>query len=135
MCKWFDAIKADMIERLEDMEGREIYVCDIGFELTYSENTTGSWYCSTYKAREEIGEHWHEFGLIAEYMHENWGDDTNPLLDSEKFHVRAMICLYERLYDHAVYNRTDWNDEITIDSDFIASAKAAITDTVFDDLF
>jgi hypothetical protein len=135
MNNWFNNIKLDMIDRLGDMEGREICLCDIGFELTYSVNTTGSWYCSTFKARQEIGEHWQEFGLIAEYMRDNWEDTTNPLLDSELFHVRAMICLYERLFDHAVRNRDDWNDEITIDSDFIESVKSEMPDIVFDDLF
>ena len=135
MNNWFNNIKSDMIDRLSDMEDREIYLCDIGFELTYSENTTGSWYCNAFKARQEIGEHWHEFGLIAEYMHDNWEDSTNPLLDPELFHVRAMICLYECLFNHAVRNRDDWNDEITIDSDFIESVKSEMPNIVFDDLF
>ena len=132
---WFEDIKEDIISRLEDMTEQEQYLCDIGFFLTEYENTNGSWYCSTYKAKEEMQENWEEFGAIAEYMHDNWGCNTNPLLESEKFHCQAMICLYEQVFNYAVCDFDEWNEEITIDADFVERVKDALENVSFNDCF
>ena len=137
MCdmEWFDGIKADVLERLENMEGREMYLCDVGFELTMYENTNGSWYCSAYKAREDIGQHFDEFGRIAEYMRDNFDDNTNVLLETELFHVRAMIALYEQTFNAAVSDFDEWNEQITIDAAFVDRVREALEGLDFDDIF
>ena len=132
---WFEEIKADIIDRLSEREGEKIYLCDIGFELTISENNTGSWYCSTHKARQEIGEHWEEFGRIAEYMHDNWGDKTNPMLETELFHARAMVTLYEATFSAAVGSFEEWNDQIEITAKFIERVRESLTGLDFCDIF
>lgn len=132
---WFESIKSDIISRLEDMTGEEKYLCDIGFSLTESENVNGSWYCSSYKAKEEIFQYWEEFGVIAEYMNSEWECNTNPMLESEKFHCQAMICLYEQAFNHAVCDFEEWNEQVTIDDDFIQRVKDALENAYFDDIF
>lgn len=132
---WFDDIKSDIISRLEEMEGEEKYLCDIGFSLTESENYNGSWYCNAYHAKEEIFSHWEEMGDIFEYMHDNWECNTNPFLESEKFHCQAMICLYEQVFNYAVCRFEEWDEQITIDDEFIQRVKDALEDVYFDDCF
>jgi hypothetical protein len=132
---WFEEIKSDIIDRLGEREGEEICLCDIGFELTISENNTGSWYCSTYKARQEIGEHWEEFGRIAEYMRDNLEDKTNPMLETELFHVRAMITLYEVTFSAAVGGFKEWNDHVEITAEFIERVRESLTELNFCDIF
>ena len=132
---WFEEIKSDIIARLHGLEDEEHYLCDVGFELTIDENNTGSWYCSTYKARQEIAEHFDEFGAVAEYMRDNFEYNVNPLLDSEKFHCCAMINIYEAAFNCAVSGRDDWNDEIEITPELIAEIEAELNNVHFNDLF
>lgn len=132
---WFEEIKADIINRLEDLEGKSMHLCDIGFELTINENNTGSWYCSSYKARKEIGEHWEEFGYIAKYMRDNWEDKTNPLLDSELFHARAMIALYEATFNAVAGFFDEWNEKIEITDNFIERVQNGLAEITFYHIF
>lgn len=132
---WFESIKADMVSRLEDMTGEESYLSDIGFSLTETENANGSWYCNAYRAKEEISQHWEEFGAIAEYMHNEWECTINPLLESEKFHCQAMICLYEQVFNCAVCDFEEWNEQVIIDDGLIERVKNALENVRFDDCF
>lgn len=132
---WIEEIKKDIITRLEDMIGTEICLCDLGFQLTECENATGSWYCSTYKAREEIAEHIEEYGLIAEYQRENFDIMINPLLESEKFHCSAMITLYEALFNSAVSDFEEWDEDIEVTPEFIERVKESLSDVSFEDIF
>lgn len=124
--KFLENVKADILYRLEQMEGETEYLCDIGFKLTESENCTGSWYCSNYKATKEIKENFDIFGEAADYMRDNWGDTTNPLLDTELFHVKAMIAIYENTFNTAVSGFDEWNDAIEINEKFIQRVKEAL---------
>lgn len=132
---WFEEIKADIIDRLEELKGETEYLCDIGFKLTENENANGSWYCSTHEARNEIADHFEEYGAIAEYMKYNLCIETNPLLDSEKFHCQAMITLYDQAFNYAVCNFEEWNDQIEITPEFIDRVKAELSAVTFEDIF
>lgn len=129
---WFENIKADLIERLEEREGETAWICDIGHMLTESENVNGSWYCSTFKAREEVFQNYEEFGAIAEYMAREFEITTNPLLQPELFHVEAMITLYDQLFLVGV-DDTDGETEIT--PEFIAQIRENLETIDFDDVF
>ena len=49
-------IKEKVIDELREEIGQTHYLCDLGMTLTESENADGSWYCSSYKAKEDIEE-------------------------------------------------------------------------------
>lgn len=132
---WFEDIKENIINRLEELEGNEYYVSDIGFTLTETENANGSWYCSAWKAEQEVAEHFRQYDAIAEYMRDEFEDRTNPLLETELFHCKAMICLYEQAFNCAVCDMPEWNDQITVDAAFIDRVKEALQPVQFDDLF
>lgn len=132
---WFEEVKSDIIARLHGLEGGERYLCDVGFELTVNENNDGSWYCSAFMARQEIAENMDEFGIIAQYMHDELCIDVNPLLDSEKFHCAAMVTLYECAFNCAVCGRDDWNDEIEITPELITEIETELNNVHFNDLF
>ena len=123
---FLESVKSDIIRRLEGIEGESMYLCDIGFELTMNENNTGSWYCSEFDAKNEIMENFELFGEAAEYMRDNFEDTTNPLLDTELFHVKAMIAIYESTFNAAVFDFDEWNEEIEIDDDFIERVREAL---------
>lgn len=129
---WFEDIKANLIERLEEREGETSYTCDIGYMLTENENANGSWYCSAYKAREEVFGHHEEFGAITEYMADNLEITTNCLLEPELFHCQAMITLYEQLFLVAA---DDIDGETEITPEFIAQIQKNLEAIDFNDVF
>lgn len=128
-------IEKDIIDRLKDIKGETMYAYDIGMELTMCENNNGSWYCSEKEAMDEISENFEMFHIIAEYMRENLGIDTNVMLDPELFHVQAMITLYDATFQAALSKMRCEDDEITIDNNFIREIKDELIDIEFYDVF
>ena len=49
-----DLVKQEVKERIRNYVGQKHYICDFGFLLTEYENCNGSWFCSTYEAKEFI---------------------------------------------------------------------------------
>lgn len=129
----FVNVKEDIIERLEQRIGNQYYLSDLAFEITESENATGSWYCSTYKAKQDIKENFDEFGQIFEYMRNSFEYNENPFIEPEKFHCAAMITLYEQTFMYAAADEEDV--EIEIDVDFISRIKSKLEEVAFEDVF
>lgn len=127
---FIEECKKDIIDRLEDLETQDFYLCDIGFELTMDENNTGSWYCNSYKAKEELFENMEVFSRVWNELSWNIGPDfaaeLNPFEDPEKTHVILMINLYEMIFNQAVSDFPEWNEMITIDSEFISRVSEAM---------
>ena len=84
----------DIIYRVKEFKGRSVYVDDLPFEITESENINGSWYCNQATSEIEISENYPTFlsicsRLADEYEMKFYMDDT------ERFHVCAMIHMYD----------------------------------------
>lgn len=56
----------------------------------------------------------------------------NPFDDPERVHVVMMIELYQMIFNLAVQDFDEWNDEIVIDSDFIDRVRVALADVDLD---
>lgn len=126
--KFLENVKSDILYRLEQMEGETEYLCDIGFKLTKEENFDGSWYRNRYQAVEEVKENFDIFVEAAEYMRDNWCDTTNPFLETEFFHVKAMICIYENTFNAAISDFDEWNSTVEINEEFIHRVEEALED-------
>ena len=50
--EFVDLVKQEVKERLPNWLGQSHYICDLGFMLTKTENSNGSWFCSRYEAKE-----------------------------------------------------------------------------------
>lgn len=144
MSKIVEEIREFIIDRLEEREGNEYYLCDIGMTLTESENADGSWYYSTYEAKQEVIENWDLCGEFYEYYKNNFGDTEglqNPFDDVEKFHCQMMIFAVENSFNYAVNhskNYSDyetWNEQIEITEDFINEIKEALENLTESDIF
>ena len=116
-----EEIKKDIIERLNERIGQEHYLCELGMILTENENANGSWYCSEYKAEQEIKKNFELCGDFVKWHKDNFGDEFtyNPFLETENFHCCMMICAYENVFNQAVSDHKKWNEEIEINDKFI----------------
>lgn len=139
MSKIVEEIKEFIIDRLEDMEGSEHYLCDIGMELSDSENCDGSWYCSEYEARKAIKKNWDFCGEFFEYCKSEFGMlPENPFENSELFHCQMMIFAVSNSFNYAL-NKTNfselWNGEVEITEEFISEIKKALENLTESNIF
>ena len=128
-------IKSFILERLKEFEGNEFEICDLGSKLSESENCNGSWYCSRYKAEQEIKDNWDFCKSFFEYYESNFDQELNPF-DSENFHCLMMIFAVGNAFDYAISNIEIDNDErIEIDEEFISKIETGLQNLELDYIF
>ena len=117
-------IKSDIIDRLNERIGNDYYLCDLGMELTEGENSNGSWFCNTYKAKEHLKENIETVDEFAEWYQNNFGEDgtlAKFLTEPELFHCIFMIFCVENVFNQAVSDMS--NEKIEITEEFIETVK------------
>jgi hypothetical protein len=97
---------------------------ELANDLTMSDNMSGSFTYSTYKAQEYIKEWFWECGEYIEEYESQYGEklDLNPFTNSEKFHARVVMFKIDYLLSHL--QSLSIKDKITLDDETIK----AITD-------
>ena len=105
-----------MIDELNEMEGREIYGADIGYEIFDEANCNGSYTCSTIEAENFICKYFSEIGEVVEDIKFNLGAEFIPncFLQSEKFQVVIMLEMSNSLCGQCEFVNNNWNNEIEL---------------------
>lgn len=129
-------IKEEVEERIENFVGREMYAGDIGFNLSETENANGSWYCSTYKAIQELKEYLEDFFDFQEWYRCNFGEPIMFESDADDYrnspecvHCSMMIFAIENVFNSAFAKTKysdEWNEKITITEEFCEEIKKAL---------
>ena len=104
-------------DTLPDYQGQELEACELGMTLTEGENANGSWYCSTYKAQEDLKAWFDDVGeFIEEYTNE-FGEKPkwDAFIDAENFHCLMMIVGVEKIINGLDIIQDHWNKKITLD--------------------
>ena len=115
--KW---VLQEMMEHLEDLEGQEVYGCDLAFTLFESENNAGSYTCNAYEAGRWIKEYWDELGEVVEDYEFNYGElPVNPFISTEAFQVQIILFLASRLVGESTFIEVNWNEEIELTEEAI----------------
>ena len=88
---------ANQIELFETMEFSDCY--ELAREITESDNISGSFTYSTYKAKEYIKEWFNDLGEVLEHYEVQFGEPLkiNPFNDSERFHAVMVILGIEKI--------------------------------------
>ena len=133
-----ETIKGKVINELNEKIGQNVYLCDLGMELSESENANGSWYCSSYKAEEDVKANFDLCKSFVDWYNSNIGGVLNPFDDVEKFHCIMMIFAVENAYNSAL-NNTEysdlWNEETEITEEFVKAIETALNDVTMEDIF
>lgn len=116
-----EACKKHIIDTIGNWEGSEVYLSDLGHMLTEGENANGSYYCSTYKAQEDLKAWFDDVAEFIENYKLNFGErpQWDAFTQPELFHCLMMIEGVREMFDslEVVYSSDD--DMITIDQAFI----------------
>ena len=105
-----------MIDELNEMEDREIYGADLGFEIFSEANCNGSYTCSAIEAENFICKYFSEIGEVVEDIKFNLGAEFIPncFLQSEKFQVVIMLEMSNSLCGQCEFVNSNWNNEIEL---------------------
>lgn len=118
-----DVLK-QMIDHLDDLEGRDGYVSELAFTLFEGANMDGTLTYNTYEAEQWITEHFHDLADVVEDMAAEWDITPNPFNNPESFMVQVALYLAEQLVyksDYLLRGRDEEEiDAITYDEETIA---------------
>ena len=105
-----------MIDELNEMEDREIYGADLGYEIFSEANCNGSYTCNAIEAENFICKYFSEIGEVVEDIKFNLGAEFIPncFLQSEKFQVVIMLEMSNSLCGQCEFVNTNWNNEIEL---------------------
>ena len=130
-----ETIIAEIIERLEEYKGQEVRMEEIGYLLTESEAGSGSWYCSEYKAKQEIAENIDLFADFSGYFQDIFGETPN-LIESEKWHCAMMIAIIEIFFTSAIsLSSLSDAEKVLIDDNFIDYISEILNKQNIDNIF
>ena len=122
----FNDAKVDIIDRLEEREGDSVYLCDLGYELTERENNDGGWCNDQDTARRYIFENWQFVDKVHENTEEYIRPQSSPFSNPNDFLCVTMINAYRDIFNTAVSDFDEWNDEVEIDEKFISRVKGEL---------
>ena len=65
----------EMINKLNDYRGQEVYASDLAFKLFECENMTGSYWCNAFKSQEWLKNNFDYLGEIIEEIKNNFDNE------------------------------------------------------------
>lgn len=129
MESFIDYCKNYVLEHIDEYEGQEVYLCDLGFTLTEGPNCDGTLTYSIHDAIEYLREWWYEASDYFQYEKDNFGTPRNPFENPEAYMVCMVIEGVRALIDDAVDTlgmNDQWNDEVELTADLIEKIKGAV---------
>jgi hypothetical protein len=110
-----------MIVELNEMEDREIYGADLGYEIFETANCNGSYTCDAQEAKEFIKDYFESIGEVVEDIKFNLGTENipNPFTESERFQVVIMLEMSSSLIAQVSIVDENWNNEFTLTKETI----------------
>lgn len=141
--EFIEMIKNSMLARMKELNERTKDPQELGFELTEYENVNGSWYCSNWKATQDLSWFFSVFQKYQEWWLDNFGEaleivNSNGFFETEKVHLALMIDAHKNMFDRA-YNilcnediNYNWENKIEVTEDFINKIKKIINENFFE---
>lgn len=110
-----------MIDELNEMEDREIYGADLGYEIFETANCNGSYTCDAQEAKEFIKDYYEDIGDVVESIEFNLGKGSvcNCFNEPEKFQVQIMLEMSSSLIAQVSIVDENWNNEFTLTKETI----------------
>lgn len=128
MTNFNDFCKNYICEKLDEMEGVNVYACDLAYTLAESDNINGTMTYSTKTAIDYIHEWWYDCSDYSDYEQNNFGERSNPFANPEAFIVRMVIEGIKSILSQCEIIDENWNDEIELTPEVIETIKEQIED-------
>lgn len=100
-----------IIDKLNDYQGTNSYMCDLSGKLFEGENANGSVLFNTYQTKEFIKANFDLFGDLVEYCKDNMDIVLNPFQEPEKAHVILLLEASQSILSKLPTVDKFWSDE------------------------
>lgn len=128
MKRW---IIEDMCDRLDNWEGRTLYIGDLAYYLYQSANADGSLLYNTYKTREWIGKYMNDIAdAIEDYDLTEIMDFSKAFTETEAFHVGLVMTLAREYIFDSEWVREHEDEEVELTEDIIETIKKELTESI-----
>ena len=114
-------LKSQIIERLNDYKGTNIYGADLAYTLFEGENANGSVLCNTYLTKEFIKNNFDLFADFSEYYKETFGESLDIFAEPEKAHVILLLEASQMVLSNLDTVNEFWNDSKELTEELINS--------------
>ena len=121
MTTFIKDLKSQIIERLNDYKGSNIYGADLAYTLFEGENANGSVLCNTYLTKEFIKNNFDLFADFSEHYKNNFGDNLNIFAEPEKAHVILLLEAAQMVLSNLDTVDEFWNDSKELTEELINS--------------
>ena len=121
MTTFIKDLKSQIIERLNDYKGTNIYGADLAYTLFEGENSNGSVLCNTYLTKEFIKNNFDLFADFSEHYKDNFGDNLNIFAEPEKAHVILLLEAAQMVLSNLDTVDEFWNDSKELTEELINS--------------
>lgn len=121
MKRW---IIEDMCDRLDNWEGRTLYIGDLAYYLYQSAYADGSLLYSTYKTRQWIGKYFEDIAeAIDDFDLTEFMDFSKAFTEPEAFHVDLVSNLAREYIFESKWVKEHEDDEIELTEEIIETIK------------
>lgn len=115
MTKFNDFCKVQIKDKLPEYIGREVYMCDLGIELTEGMNCDGTFTYNRKEAMDYLREWWDDASDYWEYEKFNFGEHFhNPFDNPEAYTVCMVIEGVRSLMSQCAEVDENWNDQVEL---------------------
>lgn len=116
-------------ENLPEWLGQEVYMCDLGGELTQGTNCDGTFTFSTSLAKDYLREWFDEAGEYWDYEKFNFGENLhNPFNNPEAYIVCMVIEGVNSILSQCAIVDEMWNDQVELTQELIDEILEQIAD-------
>ena len=136
MTGFIDFCKNWIAEHLDDYEGQQVYLCDLGYEITNGPNMDGTLTYDRALAIDYLKEWWWEATDYFEYEKLNFGNHVNPFGNPEAYMVCMVIEGVNTLIGTAVAELgMDWNEHVVLTPSLIDRIRESVKNNMTQRLF
>ena len=126
MADFMDEMKDYAIEKLDELEGLNVYACDLTSELTRDDNATGAYVIGFNAALDYISEHISEAADAWNYYNDELNYPINPFEYPELFTCFMLDYGVREVMGRVKYLNDHWDEQITLDKATIGIIAAQI---------
>lgn len=118
-----------ILDNIDDHEGRMVYLCDLGFELTEEPNASGTLTYCRKEALDYISEWIDDAADYFDYEKSKCGTNRNPFENPEAYMVCMVIEGVRAIIDAAIEHlNLDQDEKVELSQELINDIKEFIED-------
>ena len=132
---FLDYCKQYILENIDEHEGRSVYNCDLGIELTEGMCCDGTFTYNTAEAKKYLLEWWDDAAEFSDYENFSFGERSNPFDNIELFLVKMVAEGVRSILSRCQFIEDNWDKKYELTEDIIAVIKEQVEEQTDDELF